>query len=86
MEEKTIKRSSLLIAEKITINGVVNVLTIQDKAVELQLTDKRLYLAGSGFTPLHLDLDKNLLVLSGEVQLVKYSGGAQENFLKRVFK
>ena len=85
MEEKIKRCFSLLIAEKITINGVESIVTIADKTVEVKLFDKRLFLTGNGFTPLHLDLDKGILMLSGDVTNVKI-GGAQENFFKKVFK
>ena len=85
MEEKIKKCFSLSIAEKITINGVESIVTIAEKNVELKLFEKRLFLTGNGFTPLHLDLDKGVLILAGEVSSVKISG-AQESVFKKVFK
>ena len=85
MEEKIKKSFSLSIAEKIVVNGVESIITIAEKNVELKLFDKRLFLNGNGFTPLHLDLDKGVLILSGEVSNVKI-GGKQESVFKKVFK
>lgn len=85
MEERIKKSFSLCIAEKITINGVESIVTISDKLVEVKLFEKRLSLTGNGFTPLHLDLDKSVLILAGEVSTAKIGGGG-ESLFKKVFK
>ena len=86
MEEKIKRNFSLLIADKITVNGVESIITIAERTAEIKLSDRRLFLTGNGFTPLHLDLDKGILILSGDVSAVKISGGAQESMLKRFIK
>ena len=85
MEDKIKRNFSLLIQDKITVGGVESIITIAERVAEIKLCDKRLYLTGNGFTPLHLDLDKGILVLSGEVSTVKI-GQNGAIAIKRIFK
>ena len=88
-QEKTeLKRKhTLSIAEKITVSGIENVITISEKMVELKLPDRFLTLSGFGFTPIHIDIEQGNVVLTGDVISLKYSGKAdKESFIKKLFK
>ncbi len=85
--EATTLKHCLSLSDKIIVKGVVAIVTLQEKLVEIRLSGRSLTLQGNGFSPLHLDLDKGELILSGEVLSLKYSGKSEkESFIKRVFK
>ncbi len=88
-QEKTeIKRKhSICISDKITISGIESVVTLQEKEVEVKLSNRFLTITGFGFTPIHLDIDQGNLILAGEVLTLKYSSKAdKESFFKKLFK
>ena len=87
-EKNEIKRKhTLSLTDKISITGVENVLTLGEKIVDLKLSERFLTLTGSGFSPIHLDIEQGNLILSGSVLTVKYSSGKEkESFVKKLFK
>ena len=87
-EKNEIKRKhTLSLTDKVSITGVENVLTLGEKIVDLKLSDRFLTLTGSGFSPIHLDIEQGNLVLAGSVLTVKYSSGKEkESFVKKLFK
>lgn len=87
LQSGTNLKHCLSLSDKIIVKGVVAIVTLQERLVEIRLSGRNLTLQGIGFSPLHLDLDKGELILSGEVLSLKYSGkGEKESFIKRVFK
>lgn len=84
MENKT---HTLTIATKITITGIENVITLNEKLVEVALSGNILSIQGVGFTPLHLSVDEGTLVLAGSVQSLKYAHQAgKESLWRRLIK
>ena len=88
METVTTKKAhSLCIKGETTVTGITQVVSIEEKEVKLSLGEKSLVLTGAGFSAERLSLEEGILVLSGEVESVRYSSSAQaKSLLKRLFK
>lgn len=86
-ETKIKKNHTLTIANKITVTGVENVISMGEKEVEIALSNNVLVLSGNGFSALHLNVEEGTLVLAGELISLKYAHSrAQESFFKRLLK
>ena len=88
METVTAKKAhSLCIKGETTVTGVRQVVSLEEKEVKLSLGEKTLVLTGAKFSAERLSIEEGVLVLSGEVESVRYLSSAQaKSFLKRIFK
>lgn len=88
MELTTQKKThSLLIKGETAITGVSEVVSIEEKEIRLIVGEKTLLLTGRGFHAQKLSVEEGTLLLSGEVECVKYGERAEaKSFLKRLFR
>lgn len=90
MEDKKTSKvgaHTVSLGSKICITGVVNVLVLTDRYVEVALEGNVLVLNGSGFSPLHLAVDEGCLQLAGRVSSLKYAHSTgKESFWRRLVK
>ena len=88
MENPTIKKThSLLIKGETTITGIKQVISLEEKEVKVSLGEKTLLLTGSAFNAEKLSVEEGILVLSGEVETVKYASAQEaKSIIKRLFK
>lgn len=78
---------SLNISKKITVTGVINVESFDDKSVLLTLSDNLLTLTGNNFLIDNLNIEDGNLMLTGEIADIKYSKTREKvSFIKRIFK
>ena len=78
---------SLTIKGQTTVTGVKQVIAMEEREVRLSLGERQLLLTGKGFSAERLSLEEGVLVISGDVESVKYSGKAEvKGILKRLFK
>ena len=81
------KAHSLCIKGETTVTGVVQVISLEEKEVRVSLGEKSLLLNGRGFSAEKLSIEEGILVLSGEVESVKYLTTSQpKSLLKKIFK
>ena len=88
MENTTQKRvHSLCIRGETTVTGVTQVISLEEKEVKLAISERTLLLAGKNLVAEKLSLEEGVLVLKGEVDLVKYADKTEaKSLLKRLFK
>jgi len=86
--EKNIKRiHTLNIGKKITVTGVKNVESFDDKNVLLELSDNLLTLIGNNFLIDNFSIEEGNLTITGEVSDVKYSKTREKvSFFKKLIK
>lgn len=78
---------SLNISKKMTITGVINVESFDDKSVLLELSENLLTLNGSNFLIDSFSIEEGTLTLSGEVADLKYSKTREKtSFFKKLLK
>jgi hypothetical protein len=86
-DNKIKKNHTFTLNNKITVTGVVNIISMGEKEVEIALSNNVLVLYGNGFSALHLSIEEGVLVLSGELISMKYAHSvSKEGFLKRMLK
>ena len=78
---------TLTIAKKITVTGIVNVESFDDKSVLLTLSENLLTINGSGFLVDNLSIEEGTLTLTGEVTEIKYGHTREKTgFFKKLIK
>lgn len=78
---------TLSIAKKITISGVINVESFDEKCVLLQLSENLLTISGENFLIDNFSIEEGNLVISGEVREIRYSKTREKtNFFKKLIK
>jgi len=84
MEDKT---HSLTLEEqkKISLTGISNVESFNEKEVNLKLAEKTLYITGANLNVEKLNVEDGTLTILGEVSTIRYSG-AKIGIMKRIFK
>lgn len=86
---QTSKKHSVNIVynEYVQVDGVKNVLSYDDKSIELQLSDNCLMLQGSMFDVKSVDLENERVIFNGRVSSLSYANKKQEiSLVKRIFK
>ena len=88
MEQNALKnKHSLTIRDLTTVTGVKSVISLGDKEVRLALEEKTLILVGRSFSAESLSLEEGTLLLSGEVESLRYAAKTEaKGFLKRLLK
>ena len=84
--KKQVHEITLSSREKISISGVVEVVSAQDNAVCVKTNMGNLQIQGTGLRVDKLSLDDGVLMVDGKVNGIKYSGGEKKNFFARLFK
>lgn len=78
---------TLNISKKITITGVINVESFDEKTVLLELSDNLLTLIGNNFFIDNFSIEDGTLTLTGEVLEIKYSKTREKiSFFKKLIK
>lgn len=78
---------SLNISKKISVTGVINVESFDDKSVLLELSDNLLTILGKDFLIDNFSIEDGTLTLTGEVSDIKYSKTREKtSFFKKLMK
>ncbi|MGI6701898.1 MAG: YabP/YqfC family sporulation protein [Christensenellales bacterium] len=78
---------TLNISKKITVTGVINVESFDDKCVMLELSDNLLTINGNNFNIDNFSIEEGNLTVTGEVNEIKYSKTREKiSFLKKLIK
>ena len=87
-ENREIKRvHTLNISKKITVSGVINVDSYDEKAIIIQLSDCMLYMNGSGFIVDTFSVEQGTLVIVGNLIELRYTKSKEKtSFIKRLLK
>ncbi len=86
-ENKIKKAHTVQIGTKITVSGVNNVISMEDKDVQIALDGNTLILEGSGFSAEKLSIEEGILILSGTLSVLRYTHvKGKESLIKRFFK
>lgn len=82
------KKHTLVIAEKITITGILNVDSMREECVTIKLRDGVCTICGKGLFAEKLDTVAGEVVLVGKAESIKYSnqGVAKKAVFKNLFK
>ena len=88
MEQNVSKsKHSLTIRDLTTVTGVKSVVSLGEKEVRLALEEKTLTLVGHAFSAENLSLEEGTLVLSGEVESLRYGAKTEaKGLLKHLLK
>ena len=71
--------------KKLTLTGILNVESFNEKEICLKLSNNMLTILGSNLNVEKLNVEDGLLTVIGEINTIKYSG-AKQNIIKRIFK
>lgn len=83
--QKNAMESILLNNRKyLKLEGIVEVISTSDTAINLKLKDTSLFISGEQINILKLDINSGVLEAEGKFALIKF--GKSGNFLKRLFK
>lgn len=78
---------SLNISKNITVTGVINIESFDDKEVLLELSENLLTIIGNDFLIDTFSVEDGTLTLSGEVMEIKYSKTREKvSFFKKLLK
>lgn len=84
-QNKNAMESILLNNRKyLKLEGIVEVISTSDTAINLKLKDTSLFISGEQISILKLDINSGILEAEGKFALIKF--GKSGNFLKRLFK
>ncbi len=84
-QNKNAMESILLNNRKyLKLEGIVEVISTSDTAINLKLKDTSLFISGEQINILKLDINSGILEAEGKFALIKF--GKSGNFLKRLFK
>ena len=87
--EQNIEKSkhTLSIRDVTCVTGVTSVISLGEKEVRLAVGNKSLLLQGRAFSAEKLSLEEGVLVLSGEIESLRYTAKADaKSFWKKLFK
>ena len=84
--KKPVHEITLSGREKITISGVLEVVSAQDNVVCVKTNMGNLQVQGAGLRVDKLSLDDGVLLVDGKVNGIKYSSGEKKSFFARLFK
>lgn len=90
IEEKKVQRNHSLRLENnkaLTLSGVTNVPTLNDKQIVVELSNQNLIVGGTNLNIASLDLESGNLSASGHITSLKYvSPHDAKSFFAKVFK
>ncbi len=70
-----------------SVTGVVDVPTFTDKLVNVRLNNESMQIVGVGLTVKNIDVESGVLLISGQVNMIKYSTStAPTSLIKRILK
>ena len=72
--------------KKLSVSGVVEVISATEKTVVAKVLDRTLYISGQDLRVAKLVLEETLLIVEGVIDAIKYSGEQTKGFFKKVFK
>ncbi|MBQ3158120.1 MAG: sporulation protein YabP [Clostridia bacterium] len=72
--------------KKLSVTGVVEVVSATDKTIVAKTIDKTLFVVGTELRVSKLNLEETLLMVEGVVDTIKYQGQQTKGLLKRVFR
>ena len=72
--------------KKLSVTGVVEVVSATDKTIVAKTIDKTLFVVGTELRVSKLNLEETLLIVEGVVDTIKYQGQQTKGLLKRVFR
>lgn len=84
--KKQVHEITLSSREKISISGVLEVVSAQGNVVCVKTNMGNLQIQGTGLRVDKLSLDDGVLMVDGKVNGIKYPGGEKKNFFARLFK
>lgn len=81
------KAHSLTLEEqkKLSLTGILNVESFNEKEVSLKLADNMLSITGANLNVEKLNVEEGTLTIMGEIGAIRYSG-VKESLMKRIFK
>ncbi len=70
-----------------SVTGVVDVPTFTDKLVNVRLNNESMQIVGVGLTVKNIDVESGVLLISGQVNMIKYSASTTPtSLIKRILK
>ena len=72
--------------KKLSVTGVIEVVSATDKTIVAKTIDKTLFVVGTELRVSKLNLEETLLMVEGVVDTIKYQGQQTKGLLKRVFR
>ena len=85
MENPRIHSLMLEEQKKLSLTGILNVESFNEKEVYLKLADNMLNITGANLNVEKLNVEDGTLTVMGEIGTIRYSG-ARQSLLKRIFK